>query len=149
LSVSLAACGTPTQSLQLPQYEQRQTRSTGGPSSRPCPDEAKEFARLTQTLISDWRTVIKQIDSPAIRLSSRIAELERIHREISMLEVPECTEGAKVHLLAAIAASLKAFVALSEHKPQEQIDAHLDGANAEMDALQETLATLTGIARHP
>ena len=79
-----------------------------------------------------------------ISLSPRIAELQRIRREVDQEEWPECAKDAKTILVAGMDYSIDGFIAFLQSSGSEEIDKLVTGVyftNAEnrFDAFKEEI----------
>jgi hypothetical protein len=115
------------------------------PTIPPCVSQARTFIDTAQPMAERWDDATKLADStPRMGLAPQIAAMQTIRREAQALDAPSCAEQAKQFLLAAMDASVNAYIAFLGQQPDTEVQAGFATANQAMNRFQNELAVLTG-----
>jgi len=128
--VVFAACGGSGSDGPTPTPEATAT-ATATPSPTPEPTCSTEDGELVfDALNSTWDEFYDEItladSTPRMQLAPRIAELQRIRREVEDQEWPDCGVMAQSFLVSAMEETINGFIAFLAQKADSVIEGHFD-----------------------
>lgn len=94
-------------------------------------------------LFAEWTDAFDLATTTSrIAMGDRVADLQRIRREVQAQEWPECAEAAHGFLVAAMDNSIEGFQLFMSNKPQGEIDKKFEKATRAINNFTEELEAM-------
>lgn len=101
------------------------------PTAEPCKLQAKSYLENVEKITIEWDDANQVANSTSrIALSPAVAELQRIRRELSIINYPDCASNAHDYLLKYMDKVIDGYLAFMAQDPEADISRNFDeGSN--------------------